>query len=75
MFQRYYGVFINVYNTTTPTTIYIGPAMGIVSSGLHSILLTTLRTRSYYLHLSEEEVETQYLMALNYIGFRTSSTF
>lgn len=56
-------------------TIYIGPAMGIVSSGLPPILLTTLRGRSYYLHLSEEEIKTQYLMALNQIDFRTSSTF
>lgn len=55
--------------------IYIGLGMGIVSSGLPQILLTTLRDRSYYLHLSEEEIKTQYLMALNEIDFRTSSTF
>lgn len=47
------------------STIYIGPAMGTVSSALHPILSATFRGRSYYFHFSEEEIGAQCRMALN----------
>ena len=57
------------------STCYIGPAMGIVSSGLDLILLTTLRDRFYYFHKKRKlRLSISWLLIRSVLGLHQPSS-